>query len=369
MSSENEDSTANQRTNEEASVATMPVNATATTPAIHTASATLPTPSPSVEVPNTLPAIPSQPPPAQETFTSTHDPSSTSPLGESKRESKSPPAATLRRGKWTVEEEAYVARIIRDFNAGYLKAPAGTTLRSYLSDKLQCDPMRITKKFTGEESIGKRVFHPADKNVVNQEAIEQAQAELVELERRWRRRLEMQQREATKRVPPPTVPQGNSTPATPQAIAPIVTPRLGQNVVTQAASWLDRANAILKDTQPESERGGDVSSGRHAVAGGVDYESISNEELEHQMRAVQSLINEGPLVQQTTAGLPSLLSGQGSPDILEAEVESATSEPPEKRLRTSGSITSVDDADALVGFVRSVEESAAAAGEEKETEE
>lgn len=38
---------------------------------------------------------------------------------------------------------------IRDFNAGYLDASPGTTLRTFLSDKLQCDPMRITKKFTG----------------------------------------------------------------------------------------------------------------------------------------------------------------------------------------------------------------------------
>ena len=49
----------------------------------------------------------------------------------------------------------YVARAIQDFNNGYLKAPAGTTLRSYLSEKLNCDPMRITKKFTGDACIGK----------------------------------------------------------------------------------------------------------------------------------------------------------------------------------------------------------------------
>ena len=41
-----------------------------------------------------------------------------------------------------------------------LACPAGTTLRSYLSEKLHCDPMRITKKFAGDASIGKRVFTP-----------------------------------------------------------------------------------------------------------------------------------------------------------------------------------------------------------------
>jgi len=66
----------------------------------------------------------------------------------------------LRRGKWTQEEEEYANAVMREFNSGFLDAQAGTTLRIYLSEKLQCDPMRITKKFTGNDSIGKRVFHP-----------------------------------------------------------------------------------------------------------------------------------------------------------------------------------------------------------------
>jgi hypothetical protein len=81
----------------------------------------------------------------------------------------------LRRGKWTVEEEAYVARVIQDFNSGYLDAPAGTTLRTYLSEKLKCDPMRITKKFTGDACIGKRVFHPVIRTSSNSSTIDIAQ--------------------------------------------------------------------------------------------------------------------------------------------------------------------------------------------------
>ena len=64
----------------------------------------------------------------------------------------------LRRGKWTAEEETYALAAIRDFNSGYLDAPPGTTLRTYLSQALDCDPMRITKKFTGDASIGKKVI-------------------------------------------------------------------------------------------------------------------------------------------------------------------------------------------------------------------
>ena len=89
--------------------------------------------------------------------------------------SKSKGGTTRRRGKWTVEEEEYVARVIQDFNSGFLDAPAGYTLRSFLSDKLQCDPMRITKKFTGDSCIGKRVFHPAVRSATNSEVIDTAQ--------------------------------------------------------------------------------------------------------------------------------------------------------------------------------------------------
>lgn len=60
-----------------------------------------------------------------------------------------PPGVKWRRGKWTPEEEAYVSRVTEAFHQGLLPLAAGTTLRSYLSDKLNCDPMRITKKFSG----------------------------------------------------------------------------------------------------------------------------------------------------------------------------------------------------------------------------
>lgn len=42
----------------------------------------------------------------------------------------------LRRGKWTMEEETYANKIIHYFNCGSLAIPARTTLRSFLSEKL-----------------------------------------------------------------------------------------------------------------------------------------------------------------------------------------------------------------------------------------
>lgn len=64
----------------------------------------------------------------------------------------------VRRGKWTSEEQAYADRLIRDFEAGILPLENGATLRAFLSKKLNCDPMRISKKFAGARCLGKQIF-------------------------------------------------------------------------------------------------------------------------------------------------------------------------------------------------------------------
>lgn len=56
------------------------------------------------------------------------------------------------------EEERYAQAINKAFEEGSLQGVEnGCTLRSYLSEKLHCAPMRISKKFVGK-SIGKQVF-------------------------------------------------------------------------------------------------------------------------------------------------------------------------------------------------------------------
>ena len=92
---------------------------------------------------------------------------------------KGPP---LRRGKWTPEEEAYANRLIQEFKAGLLPLTDGTTLRTFLSKLLNCDPMRISKKFVGSNCIGKQVFRrrTADLNRLTPEQIQQSRAELSE---------------------------------------------------------------------------------------------------------------------------------------------------------------------------------------------
>lgn len=64
----------------------------------------------------------------------------------------------LRRGKWTAEESSYANRLIHEFRCGSLALPNNITLREFLSKLLRCDPMRITKKFEGDNSLRKVVY-------------------------------------------------------------------------------------------------------------------------------------------------------------------------------------------------------------------
>jgi hypothetical protein len=61
-------------------------------------------------------------------------------------------------GKWTVEEEKYAAALICQFERGALiDCEEGKTLRSFLAEKLNCIPMRVSKKYGGT-CIGKLLY-------------------------------------------------------------------------------------------------------------------------------------------------------------------------------------------------------------------
>lgn len=72
----------------------------------------------------------------------------------------------LRRGKWTREESEYCDRLIEEFKNGNLALAEGTTLRAFLSRLLRCDPMRISKKYTGDQCIGKVYCNLTFKNCI-----------------------------------------------------------------------------------------------------------------------------------------------------------------------------------------------------------
>lgn len=78
---------------------------------------------------------------------------------------------------------------IVDFEHGTLDVPEGTTLRTLLSKVLNCDPMRITKKYTGNSSIGKRTFVPLVRTPENSIFMDMSQQDLRELRAVWINKL------------------------------------------------------------------------------------------------------------------------------------------------------------------------------------
>uniref|UniRef100_A0AAV1VD91 Uncharacterized protein n=1 Tax=Peronospora matthiolae TaxID=2874970 RepID=A0AAV1VD91_9STRA len=62
----------------------------------------------------------------------------------------SPVPAFRRTGSWSYEEEVYAAALIDYFFKGVLRIAEGTTLRAFLSLRLCCNPMRISKKLASE---------------------------------------------------------------------------------------------------------------------------------------------------------------------------------------------------------------------------
>jgi hypothetical protein len=97
----------------------------------------------------------------------------------------------LRSGKWTKEEEHFAFTIIQHFQTGTLNIPDTATLRQCLSVALNCDAMRISKKFAGPYSIGKQVFLPIDKENPNYEALTRISAEELNVSRsNWFRKLD-----------------------------------------------------------------------------------------------------------------------------------------------------------------------------------
>lgn len=167
-------------------------------------------------------------------------------------------------------------------------------------------------------------------------------AELDALERRWRRRLEMQQRESAKKAAASAavaaVASSGRTSGGLPAGSDDFDDDSARNPVAQTASWLDRAKFALQDQSEDATiqaQGSDLHHEMH---------------LQHQMHEVQRLIHEGPVIQQTSVDLPQML------DLPEGEAPAAENldeEPADKRLRTT------EDAEALVGFLQKIRSSAA----------
>lgn len=53
----------------------------------------------------------------------------------------------MRKGRWTTYEEKQAEHLIAEYRDGKIKLRHGMSLRRYLAEALNCDPMRISKKF------------------------------------------------------------------------------------------------------------------------------------------------------------------------------------------------------------------------------
>ncbi|TMW59430.1 hypothetical protein Poli38472_004499 [Pythium oligandrum] len=105
----------------------------------------------------------------------------------------------MRKGKWTAEESAYCDRLIEEFKKGNLPLAEGTTLRTFLSKLLNCDPMRISKKYTGDQCIGKIIFRRREDELTKEE-MESIRRDLAELEKTYLEREQYNQRRREKRL-------------------------------------------------------------------------------------------------------------------------------------------------------------------------
>jgi len=144
---------------------------------------------------------------------------------------------------------------------------------------------------------------------------------------RWRRRLESQQRESARKAAASAAAVRSSS-----SYDSFATEKR-HNAVTQTASWLDRAKSALKaDLPSEADLGQSTAI------------------IQNQMNEVQRLIKEGPVIQTNSDGITNVME-RGSDQ--HPSPSGSDTEPEDKRLRTAA------DAEALVGFIRSVRESAA----------
>lgn len=89
-----------------------------------------------------------------------------------------------RQGKWTLEEEQYVELLIEEFKLGTLPLAEGTTLRYFLSEMINCNPKRVSKKYENTNYNGKQKYEPLS-SAMSFEETKRRRERLKEFERRY----------------------------------------------------------------------------------------------------------------------------------------------------------------------------------------
>jgi hypothetical protein len=96
------------------------------------------------------------------------------------------------------------------------------------------------------------------------------------------------------------------------------TPITGSQQIARTATWLERANLILSSKLDGSENSSPNSNES-------SHNSYKDRRTEDQIKEVERLIHEGPIIQQTSVGLPLLLEKSSStPGVSGQDVNSGT---------------------------------------------
>eukprot|EP00903_Cladosiphon_okamuranus_P013837 g12876.t1 len=177
---------------------------------------------------------------------------------------------TKRSGRWIIEEEDFARACIDAFNSGLLsQVEEGTTLRAFLSERLQCQPMRVTKKLHGSKGMGKRLYVRAKDSTPA--LMEAAARELEALEARFAKKLLARSNETPVPLHHPRV-VANATGLERPGAAASTTPRLPLSptggAMTAAASPVARCHHRLSRSAGGADMG---AKGSAAAAGGGKF--------------------------------------------------------------------------------------------------
>ena len=138
--------------------------------------------------------------------------------------------------------------------------------------------------------------------------------ELDELERSWRRRLEIQEQELARKAAASAVAAASGRLGDPNSR--LADAQIKRNLIAKTAAWLDRADAILcVDSKGSSASPDTGSNDKPKPSQDESADQLPQSVLESQMKEVEKLLDEGTLIQKTSKGLPKLLQGASGTDM------------------------------------------------------
>lgn len=255
----------------------------------------------------------------------------------SNRSTKSKARPGLRKGKWTEEESRYAAQLTNYFKEGLLPLERGTMLRLYLSQKLNCEPMRITKKFTGGECIGKQVFRPCSPTPESRVRIMQAQLELVTLEAAFIKKLKENREE-----PPVPTDEFDPRPSSGHRSRPV--PLMPRMYDEKEEGDEEDANAVgllldffYKANRNEKKKGGKGSSASSKPT--KDAESSSKDDKKAEEEEEEVVVEEQIKKEPTETSAPTTPSNATTTSENDTAINSPT-----KRMRALSVSSFVEDA-------------------------